>query len=136
MQAAALRASRGCEQGQPPRAGIFEWFDLSPLCTPQIGVQESDMTRISRKLIAGGLAAGLIALSGATSAFAVPRMSLLPRAHQAQTQDNQTLAVFPAPYQGTSLQRFTGDTIQRDGGDHAPDNPWGPARAFTDHEAR
>lgn len=48
------------------------------------------MTSISTKLIA----AGLIALSGATSAFAVPRTSVLPKAHQAQTRDDQTLALY------------------------------------------
>jgi hypothetical protein len=54
------------------------------------------MTSISRKLVLGGLAAGLIAMSGATSAFAMPQARTLPKTHQIQTLDNQALALYPA----------------------------------------
>ena len=83
------------------------------------------MTSNSSKLIAGGLTAGLIALSGITSAFAVPRMSALPKVYPAQTRDDRTLAVFPAPYRGLDRLRPQGDTMQRDGGPSGgSDNPY------------
>lgn len=81
----------------------------------------------SKKLIIGGLAAGLIAFSGATSAFAVPRTSRHVTAEQSQTENQ--LRVTGAPETWGSY--YPTDTMQRDGdhtgrlGDGIPsDQPW------------
>jgi hypothetical protein len=62
------------------------------------------MTSISRKLVLGGFAAALVALSGATSAFAMPQVKMVSKTHHTQVQDDQALALYPMPSRGADRQ--------------------------------
>jgi hypothetical protein len=69
---------------------------------------------LSRKLMVGGFAAGIIALSGAASAFAAPSMMALPRSERARTRIDRTLVAAP-PHRRVYGSVY-GDTMDRDGG--------------------
>jgi hypothetical protein len=71
------------------------------------------MNSISLRLIVGGLAAGLIALSSAGSTFAASPTSASPKVRHTQAQDNQALALFPTPNDSFGTPAVPGDVRSR-----------------------